>query len=134
MHAFHLERRMTSMLGGFYPTGHLFIMLPSRQHVERAEALLDRCGCDCAGVSLLTPQDVQDVMHLFAGHDLLLPSVGTEEDTCRHFAELALRGHHALLVPARNAQVVERIMEALRDVDVSCAVRYRHFVIEDLVV
>lgn len=134
MHAFHLERRMTSMLGGFYPTGHLFIMLPSRQQAEHAEALLIRGGCDCSDVSLLTPEDVQEVVHMFDGHDLLLPSVGTEEDTARHFAELALRGHHALLVPARNAQCVQSVMDALREVDVSCAVRYRYFVIEDLVV
>jgi hypothetical protein len=134
MHAFHLERRMMSMLGGFYPTGHLFIMVPSHQHAGRAEALLIQGGCDCAEVSLLTPQDVQDVVHLFDGHDLLLPSVGTEEDTARHFAELALRGHHALLVPARNAQAVQRVMEALGDVGISCAVYYRRLVIEDLVV
>ena len=134
MHAFHLERRMMSMLGGFYPTGHLFIMVPTRQCAEQAEALLTRGGCDCAQVSLLTPQDVQDVVHLFDGHDVLLPSVGTEEDTARHFAELARRGHHALLVPARNAQAVQHIMDCLREVDISCAVHYRHFVIEDLVV
>jgi hypothetical protein len=134
MHAFHLERRMVSMLGGFYPRGHLFIMLPSLQHAERAESLLVRNGCDCAEVSLLTPQDVLDVVHLFDGHDLMLPSVGTEEDTARHFAELARDGHHALLVPGRNAQAVERVMDALHGADVSCAVHYRHFVIEDLVV
>lgn len=134
MHAFHLERRMVSMLGGFYPTGHLFIMLPSQDHARRAEALLARDGHDCGDVSLLTPADVLDVVHLFDGHDLALPSVGTDEDTARHFAELARRGHHALLVPVRNAQACKRVMEVLRDAGVSCAVHYRHFVIEDLVV
>jgi hypothetical protein len=83
---------------------------------------------------MLTPQDVLDVAHVFDGHDVMLPSVGTEEDTARHFAELAREGHHALLVPVRNGQVCQRVMEALRDAEVSCAVHYRHFVIEDLVV
>lgn len=134
MHAFHLERRMMSWLGGFYPTGHVFAMLPTQGQAERAEALLLHDGFDCSDVSLLTPQDVQDVVHLFDGHDLALPSVGTEEDTARHFAELARQGHHALLVPVRNAQACERVMDVLRQAGVSCAVHYRHLVIEDLAV
>jgi hypothetical protein len=59
--------------------------------------------------------------------------VGTEERTARHFGELAREGHHALLVPTRDVHHCEKIMAALKEAGVSCAVRYRHFVIEDLV-
>ncbi|TFZ07185.1 RNA-binding protein [Ramlibacter henchirensis] len=134
MHAFHLERKMMSMLGDFYPTGNLFIMLPSEEHARRAESLLVHDGYDCNDVSFMTPQDVLEVAHMFDNRDLALPSVGTEEDTCRHFAELAREGHHALLVPVKNHAAVERVMKVLGDVGISRAVHYRHFVIEDLVV
>jgi hypothetical protein len=134
MQAFHIEPRMVSFLGGFYPTGHCFLMLPSQEHAKRAEALLEREGFDCSDVRLLTPADVLDVAHLFDGRDVALPSVGTEEHTARHFAELAHQGHYALLVPARNGQACSRITKALQGLGVSCAVHYRHFVIEDLTV
>ncbi|TFZ08905.1 RNA-binding protein [Ramlibacter humi] len=108
-------------------------MLPSLEHANRAAALLAQAGID-ADVRLLTPGDVNDLAHLFDGHDVMLPSVGTEEYTARHFAELARQGHHALLVPAKGPQACQRVMDALKDAELSCAVHYRHFVIEDLAV
>jgi hypothetical protein len=131
--AFHLERKMMSLLGDFYPTGHLFLMFPSEAQARRAESLLQCDGQDCGDVSLLSPKDVQDVVHIFDHRDVGLPTVGAEERTARHFGELAREGHYALLVPVRNLQASERVMAALGQADISCAVRYRHFVIEDLV-
>jgi len=133
MQAFHLERRMVSVLGDFYPTGHLFVMFPTEAQARRAELLLEQQGHDCGHDCLLTPQDVLEVVHLFDKRDLWWPPVGTEERTARRFGELARAGHHALLVPVRDMQDCESVMEALRDADVSHAVRYRRFVIEDLV-
>jgi hypothetical protein len=133
MKAFHLERKMVSFLGDFYPTGHLFLMFPTEVHARRAEALLEQDGHDCGEISLLKPQDVLEVVHLFDHRDLWWPAVGTEESTARHFGDLARAGHHALLVPVRDVHECEKVMEALRDAGVSCAVRYRHLVIEDLV-
>ncbi len=112
MKAFHLDRKMMSLLGDFYPTGHLFLMFPSEAQARQAESLLRCDGQDCGEV---------------------LPTVGAEERTARHFGDLAREGHYALLVPVRNMQASERVMRALKDAKVSCAVRYRHFVIEDLV-
>lgn len=132
MQAFHIEPKMLSFLGGFYPTGHCFVMLPTMEHAKRAEALLAGSGIDCSQVRLLTPDDVLEVAHCFDGHDLLLPSVGSEEDTARHFAQLARQGHHALLVPARNSAACRKVMEALHEAGVSTAVHYRHLVIEDV--
>jgi hypothetical protein len=131
--AFHLERRMMSLLGDFYPTGHLFIMFPSEAQARKAETLLTIDGQDVGEISLLTPQDVLDVVHIFDDRDVALPTVGAEERTARHFGELAREGHYALLIPVRNLQARERVMAALKDAGISCAVRYRHFVIEELV-
>ena len=133
MKDFHLERKMMSLLGDFYPTGHLFVMVPSEAEAKRAEDLLCSDGQDCTGVHLLRPNDILDVVHVFDGRDLALPSVGFEEHTVRHFAELARQGHHALLIPARNARTCEHLMEVLHGVPLSSAVYYRRFVIEELV-
>lgn len=133
MKPFHLERKMMSLLGDFYPTGHLFLMFPTEAHARRAEALLKEHGHDCGEVYLLTPEDVLSVVHLFDHRDLWWPAVGTEERTARHFGDLARQGHHALLVPVRNMSACEKAMGALRSSGISCAVRYRHLVIEDLV-
>lgn len=133
MKSFHLEPRMMSLMGDFYPTGHVFLMFPTEGHARKAETLLAQDGVDCESICLLRPQDILDVVHMFDLHDMKLPTVGYEENTCRHFGELAREGHHALLVPVRNAKACDRVMADLREAGMSCAVRYRHFVIEDLV-
>jgi hypothetical protein len=134
MKTFSLERNMMSLLGDFYPTGHLFLMFPNEELARHAETLLVRDGYDCGAVSLLTPQDIQEkVAHCFEGRDLKLPSVGMEEDTVRHFCELAAKGHYGMLVPARNDKACDRVMSVLKDAGISCAVRYRHLIIEELI-
>jgi hypothetical protein len=90
-------------------------------------------GNDSSTMWLLTPDDVLSIVHMFDHRDLWLPSVGTEERTARHFGDLAREGHHALLVPLRDVHHCEKVMAALKDAGVSCAVRYRRLVIEDLV-
>ena len=134
MHAFHLEPRMMSFLGGFYPTGHCFLMVPSQDHARRAEAALVKAGHDPDEISLLEPVDVIALARRFDRHDgVMLPSFGNEETT-RHFAELARQGHHGLLVPARTHEVCECLLDALKDIGLPCAVHYRRFLVEDLAV
>jgi hypothetical protein len=132
MHAFHLQPRMLSFLGGFYPRGHCFVMFPDEPAARRGEMLLMQAGVDCSDVSHLTPADVLSIAHTFDRYDVVLPSVGTDEETTRHFEQLARAGHHALLIPARNAQACQRITQALHGAGASYAVHYRNFVIEDL--
>lgn len=134
MHAFHLEPRMLSMTGGFYPRGYCFVMFPAEQAALRGEHLLDSAGIDCSDVSHLTPDDVLSLLHTFDRYDVVLPSWGSDGDTMRQFADLARAGHHALLIPARSAAECQRIAQALHGAEVSCAVHYRNFVIEDLTV
>jgi len=133
MKPFQLQRKMMTLLGDFYPTGNLFIMFPTEAQARHAEDLLAKDGHDCSTMLLLTPDDVLGIVHLFDNRDFWLPSVGTEERTARHFGDLARAGHYALLVPVRDVRHCEKVMAALKDAGVSCAVRYRHLVIEDLV-
>ena len=51
----------------------------------------------------------------------------------RQFAELASKGHHALLVHAPDAKDSDQVMELLKDSKLTFGQKYRQLVIEDLV-
>ena len=133
MKPFALEPNMLTMGGVFYPTGHMFLMFPSRDDAQKAgQALLD-VGYTGESISLVTPEMIHEQITRTVGNaDIPLPSAGTEGDTVRRFAELASQGHHALMIHAPKAEATERIMELLKTHPVSYAQKYRHLVIEDL--
>ena len=55
MKPFVLDSSMTTMAGVFYPTGHMFVMFPTREDAQQAaQALLDG-GHPEDEVSLITP-------------------------------------------------------------------------------
>jgi hypothetical protein len=134
MKVFTLEPDMLTMGGVFYPTGYMFVMLPSREAAqEAAQALVDG-GCAGDSMSLLTPEIIQEQVARTVGNaDIPLPSAGTEADTVRRYAQLAGQGHHALLIHAPDSKESHRIMELLKDHEISYAQKYRRLVIEDLV-
>ena len=134
MKPFQLESSMVTMGGVFYPTGHMFIMFPTEQDARDAERLLEEDGFTGETISLLTPQDIQEKIARTVGSaDMPLPSAGTEADTVRQFADLASKGHFALLIHAPKADESAHIMEVLKDSKISYGQKYRHLVIEDLV-
>lgn len=135
MKAFAPQSKMFTFNGVFYPTGHVFLMFPTVDDALDAEKKLIAAGCDGGQICLLTPKDIHDKIAAGGIHaDEGLPSPGTEGATARHYEELAREGHHALLVPAPTAKDTERVMHALKGANISFAQKYRHFVIEDLVV
>jgi hypothetical protein len=134
MKPFHLESKMVTMQGVFYPTGYMVLMFPGEQQAREAERKLEDAGFSGEEVSLLTPQVILDDIGRTAGHaDIPLPSAGTEAETVRRFAALARQGHHALLIHAPKPEQTERIMQILHDAPISYGQKYRHLVIEDLV-
>ena len=135
MKHFAIEPQMLTVRGVFYPTGYMFIMFPTEKDARDAEYLLEEeNGHTSESISLLTPEDIQKTIARTVGNaDMPLPSAGTEADTVRHFADLASKGHYALMIHAPSAAQTEHIMNALKDFPISYAQKYRHFVIEDLV-
>lgn len=132
MKAFHLEPRMTTMGGVFYPTGYMVLMFPTAQDARAAADRLVRDGLGDDEVSLLTPEDFQREIVGATGDEEILPSAGTEGDTARRFTDLARQGHHALMVHAPSAKLAEHVMELLHGMPIAYGQRYRHLVIEDL--
>lgn len=134
MTRFEIEPHMLTLRGVFYPTGYMFLMLPTQQDAHDAERTLREAGYKSERVTLLTPNDIQEkIVRTVGSADIPLPSAGTEADTVRHFAELASRGHHALMIHAPSADESAHVMSILRDAPISYGQKYRHLVIEDLV-
>lgn len=134
MKPFAIEPNMLTMRGVFYPTGYMFIMFPTEKDARDAERTLEESGISGEAMSLLSPQDIQEkVARTVGSADIPLPSAGTEADTVRHYAQLASKGHYALMIHAPSAKESDRVMEALKNANMSYGQKYRHLVIEDLV-
>jgi hypothetical protein len=134
MKPFHLDPSMTTIRGVFYPTGYMVLMFPTEQDARAAEQKLEDNGLDGDEVSLVSPQMWQeDIARTVGNADIPLPSAGTEADTVRRFAELASKGHWALMIHAPSAKESDRVMELLKGCNMSYGQKYRHLVIEDLV-
>ena len=133
MKPFELDSSMLTMSGVFYPKGYMFLMFASEQEARAAEKALEDGGIDGDGISLLTPGDIQEKVVRTVGDSQAMPSAGTESDTVRQFAELASKGHYALLVHAPHAKDSDQVMELLKDSKPTFGQKYRQLVIEDLV-
>lgn len=133
MRPFVLEPKMLTMSGVFYPTGYLFIMFPTEDEARKAGRALLADGSSGEEISLLTPDVIHDQIGQTIGYGrTAMPSAGTEADTVRQFADLAAKGHHALMIRAPSAAETEQVMSVLRGANISYAQRYRRLVIEDL--
>lgn len=135
MKHFSLSAGMTNMRGVFYPTGHMVLMFPTEQDTLHAVELLRKDGVSEDDMSVATPQEFEAQLTGATDEedDLLLPSVGTEAETARHFRELAHQGHHALVVHAGARITSDHVVDLLKEAHPSFGQRYRFLVIEDLV-
>jgi hypothetical protein len=134
MREFVMDKKMLTLSGVFYPTGHAVIMFPDQADAERtARALVSEAGFSDDEVMTLTPATVQrEIGKSQEGTDTPLPSVGTEAATARSFDSLARQGHHGVIVLADSREDTERAMIVVRKVRFSLAQKYRTLVIEDL--
>ena len=135
MKHFSLTSAMTNMRGVFYPTGHAVLMFPTEEDARLACQLLRKDGIAEEDLSVAGPEEFEQqiIGATDEDDDMLLPSIGTESDTARHFRELAHAGHHALVVHANAKLTSEHVMDVLKDTHISFGQRYRFLVIEDLV-
>lgn len=133
MKPFQLTNDMKTMTGVFYPTGWMVLMFPGEQAARDAARRLEDNGFEGDGMMLLTPGEVLRNIAGATGDDGMAPSVGSEGDTARRFAELARQGHHALMVHAPHAEDSDRVKDLLKDAPISYGQKYRKLVIEDVV-
>ncbi len=132
MRPFHLDSGMKTMRGVFYPTGWMVLMFPGEQQARDAARILSEKGLAEGDVMLATPAEFRREALGATGDDNIIPSVGTEGDTVRRFAELAAEGHHALFVHAPDSKHSEQILEWLSGCGIAYGQKYRKLVIEDV--
>lgn len=133
MKDFALASRMLTLRGEFYPTGFLFVMLPSEEDARKVEHGLLAHNISGDDVMLLTAEIVlEQIVPTAAHHGDNVPSVGSESAMVRKYRDLAEEGHCALMIRAGNAAHTEEVMAVVRSVPFSVAEKYRFLVIEDM--
>ncbi len=133
MKDFTLASRMLTLRGEFYPTGFMFVMVPTLDDARTIERALLARNIGGEDVLLLTSQVVLDqVVPTAAHHGDTMPSVGFESAVVQQYRDLALKGHCALMIKAGSAQHTEEVMQVVRQLPFSIAEKYRFLVIEDL--
>lgn len=132
MTPFSLDSSMTSMGGVFYPTGHVFALVPSDDVAQAAAQALHALGYDGA-VRHATPEVIlSDIVPTLGDPDEGLPSVGMEGEIVRRIGELAASGHHGLLVDLGKDDA-HKVADVLNAYGATAAFYYRELVIEELV-
>jgi hypothetical protein len=133
MKDFTLASRMLTLRGEFYPTGFVFVMMPTVDDARAVERGLLAAGFQGDDMLLLKTEDVlEKVVPTAAHHGETFPSVGTESATVLKYRALALKGHCAMMVRAASGDTTEKVMKVVRTVPFSIAEKYRFLVIEDL--
>ena len=135
MQAFSLDSRMLTLRGVFYPTGYVFVMLPSQADAEQLDRELHDTGYDSQHPVMMLPSDT--ILHDIGGtvrHDSpsIWPSIGTEAATVLEYEQRAEQGQCALMIHAPTDDDTRRVMEAMHHVPFTYAQRYHRLVIEDL--
>lgn len=119
--------------GVFKPVGHLIVSLPSGPQADEAQRALPGLGVADEAVHRMS--DVQMLEQI--DHDLQraspLAGVGQELNLIKSHREMALRGHHWLVIRVKNDAEAERIAEALRGHGAESAQLYGAFIIQELI-
>lgn len=133
MKDFTLASRMLTLRGEFYPTGFMFVMVPTIEDARTIERELLKRDIGGEDVLLLTSEVVlEQVVPTAAHHGDTMPSVGFESTVVGKYRDLARKGQCALMIKAGNADHSEKVMQVVRTVPFSIAEKYRFLVIEDL--
>lgn len=132
MTPFSLDSSMTSMGGVFYPTGHVFALVPTEDVAQAAAQALHALGY-AGAVRHATPDAIlSDIVPTLGVTQDLLPSVGMEGEIVQRMGELAAAGHHGLLV-ALGKDDAQEVADVLNAYGATAAFHYRELVIEELV-
>lgn len=132
MTPFSLDSSMTSMGGVFYPTGHVFAMVPSDDVAHAAAEALHALGY-AGAVRHATPEGIlADIVPTLGVEEQELSAAGLEGDIVQRIGALAQQGQHGLLV-ALGRDDAHEVADVLNAYGATAAFHYRELVIEELV-
>jgi len=133
MKPFELTSSMLTIRGVFYPTGYLFVMLPSIADAEKLDRDLLASGFNGDEPLLVTPENILgEIRHTVRDDGNLFPSAGTEGATVLRYEELARQGHCAVMIHAPSEKETQQVMDVVHKSPFSFAEKYRRLVIEDM--
>ena len=133
MKDFQLVPDMLTLRGEFYPTGYIFLMLPTEADARQLESNLRAADIQEPDMLFLTPACVlEKVAPTTSHHGEAMPSVGTEGATALRYRELAEQGHCAVMIRPDSDRDADTIMAVIRKAPFSIAEKYRLLAIEDL--
>ena len=120
------------MTGVFYPTGHVFALVPTADLARQAANAFETGSGDVESAYASPEAIQQDIVRTLGGSDPL-PSVGAEGDLVRRIADLASTGHHGLLVEVGKHDDADSLRAKLEAAGAVAAFYYRTLIIEDLI-
>jgi len=130
---FLMNSKMTTMQDIFYPTGYAFIMFPDAENAEEAGKKIEEAGFSDQNVMFVAPSQIlREIGKVDGKSSVELPSVGTEGATVNKYINLAMEGHHGLMIKAPSDKDCERLMSVVRKFPFSYAQKYHVLAIEDL--
>lgn len=133
MKPFEMTSSMLTIRGVFYPTGYLFVMLPSIEDAEKLAKDLQTSGFNGDEPLLVKPESILgEIRHTVRDDGNIFPSVGTESATVLRYEELARQGHCAVMIHAPSEKDTRLVMDVVHRHPFSYAEKYRHLVIEDM--
>ena len=133
MKPFAMTSSMLTIRGVFYPTGYLFVMLPSIADAEKLDRDLLASGFNGDEPMLVTPENILgEIRHTVRDDANPFPSAGTEGATVLRYEELARQGHCAVMIHAPSEKETQQVMDAVHKSPFSFAEKYRRLVIEDM--
>lgn len=119
--------------GVFKPVGHLIVSLPSGPQADEAQQALQGLGVADEAVHRMSDAQMLAQIDHDLQHASPLAGVGQELNLIKSHREMALRGHHWLVIRVKNDAEAERIAEALRGHGAQSAQLYGAFIIQELI-
>ena len=119
--------------GVFKPVGHVIAAFPEDEDSQAALAELLRSGFNAADIAAYTPQQMVAQADIDIDQAGVLAGIGQELNLVKAHRELALRGHHFLVVHAPDAADSARVAGIAKRFHAIRAQKYGRLIIEELI-
>lgn len=127
------KTRPPESFGAFKPVNHVVIAFPSQEGLEGALQDLVDAGVDSTRIVRYSPQEMIAQADRELEGASPVAAVGQELNLVRAHRELADKGHHFLVVPAKGDRETQQVAEIARRHQATRAQRYGQLIIEELV-
>jgi hypothetical protein len=119
--------------GVFKPVGHVIVAFPDDESSQAALAEMLRSGFTASDIVAYTPQQMKEQADIDIDQAGLLAGIGQELNLVKAHRELAVQGHHFLVVHAPDDDDSARVAEIAQRFNAARAQKYGRLFIEELI-